>query len=54
MKMPEIGNRRSEVGREGPAKPDSKVGNVPRLVGGLTSAWLEKTVQLNWQGIILT
>ena len=32
--------------REDPANPDSKVGEVPKLVGGLTPACLEKAVQL--------
>jgi UDP-N-acetyl-D-glucosamine dehydrogenase len=32
--------------REDPANPASKVGEVPKLVGGLTSACLEKAVQL--------
>jgi UDP-N-acetyl-D-glucosamine dehydrogenase len=32
--------------REDPANPDSKVGEVPKVVGGLTSACLEKAVQL--------
>jgi UDP-N-acetyl-D-glucosamine dehydrogenase len=37
--------------REDPANPDSKVGNVPKLVGGLTPACLEKAVQLYGQAI---
>ncbi len=37
--------------REDPANPDSKVGNVPKLVGGLTPACLEKAVQLYSQAI---
>ena len=32
--------------REDPANPDSKVGEVPKLVGGLTPACLEKAMQL--------
>jgi UDP-N-acetyl-D-glucosamine dehydrogenase len=32
--------------REDPANPASKVGEVPKLVGGLTAACLEKAVQL--------
>jgi len=32
--------------REDPANPDSKVGEVPKLVGGLTPACLEKAVRL--------
>jgi UDP-N-acetyl-D-glucosamine dehydrogenase len=32
--------------REDPANPDSKVGEVPKLVGGLTPSCLEKAVQL--------
>jgi UDP-N-acetyl-D-glucosamine dehydrogenase len=32
--------------REDPANPDSKVGEVPKLVGGLTPLCLEKAVQL--------
>ena len=32
--------------REDPANPDSKVGDVPKLVGGLTPACLEKAVQV--------
>jgi UDP-N-acetyl-D-glucosamine dehydrogenase len=32
--------------REDPSNPDSKVGEVPKLVGGLTQACLEKAVQL--------
>ena len=32
--------------REDPANPDSKVGEVPKLVGGLTPACLEKAVSL--------
>jgi UDP-N-acetyl-D-glucosamine dehydrogenase len=37
--------------REDPANPDSKVGEVPKLVGGLTPACLEKAVQLYGQAI---
>jgi UDP-N-acetyl-D-glucosamine dehydrogenase len=37
--------------REDPANPDSKVGNVPKLVGGLTPACLEKAVELYGQAI---
>ena len=37
--------------REDPANPDSKVGEVPKLVGGLTPACLEKAVQLYSQAI---
>jgi UDP-N-acetyl-D-glucosamine dehydrogenase len=37
--------------REDPANPDSKVGEVPKLVGGLTSACLEKAVRLYRQAI---
>jgi UDP-N-acetyl-D-glucosamine dehydrogenase len=32
--------------REDPANPDSKVGEVPKLVGGLTPACLEKAVRM--------
>ena len=32
--------------REDPANPDSKVGEVPKLVGGLTPACLQKAVRL--------
>jgi UDP-N-acetyl-D-glucosamine dehydrogenase len=32
--------------REDPANPESKVGEVPKLVGGLTPACLEKAVQI--------
>ena len=37
--------------REDPANPDSKVGEVPKLVGGLTPACLEKAVRLYSQAI---
>jgi UDP-N-acetyl-D-glucosamine dehydrogenase len=37
--------------REDPANPASKVGEVPKLVGGLTPACLEKAVQLYSQAI---
>ncbi|MCU0788921.1 MAG: nucleotide sugar dehydrogenase, partial [Verrucomicrobia bacterium] len=37
--------------REDPANPASKVGEVPKLVGGLTPACLEKAVQLYGQAI---
>ena len=37
--------------REDPANPDSKVGEVPKLVGGLTPACLEKAVQLYGRAI---
>ena len=37
--------------REDPANPDSKVGIVPKLVGGLTPACLERAVQLYSQAI---
>ena len=37
--------------REDPANPDSKVGEVPKLVGGLTPACLEKAMQLYSQAI---
>ncbi len=37
--------------REDPANPDSKVGEVPKLVGGLTPACLEKAVQVYGQAI---
>ena len=37
--------------REDPANPDSKVGAVPKLVGGLTPACLERAVQLYGQAI---
>jgi UDP-N-acetyl-D-glucosamine dehydrogenase len=37
--------------REDPANPASKVGEVPKLVGGLTPACLEKAVQVYGQAI---
>ena len=37
--------------REDPANPDSRVGEVPKLVGGLTQACLEKAVRLYGQAI---
>lgn len=37
--------------REDPANPASKVGEVPKLVGGLTPACLEKAVQIYRQAI---
>src|SRR6266403_2483260 len=37
--------------REDPANPASKVGEVPKLVGGLTSACLEKAVQIYGRAI---
>jgi UDP-N-acetyl-D-glucosamine dehydrogenase len=37
--------------REDPANPESKVGEVPKLVGGLTPACLEKAVELYGQAI---
>ena len=37
--------------REDPANPDSKVGEVPKLVGGLTPVCLEKAVRLYSQAI---
>jgi UDP-N-acetyl-D-glucosamine dehydrogenase len=37
--------------REDPANPDSKVGEVPKLVGGLTPACLEKAVRLYGRAI---
>jgi UDP-N-acetyl-D-glucosamine dehydrogenase len=37
--------------REDPANPESKVGEVPKLVGGLTPACLNKAVQLYSQAI---
>jgi UDP-N-acetyl-D-glucosamine dehydrogenase len=37
--------------REDPANPDSKVGEVPKLVGGLTPACLDKAVQLYGRAI---
>ena len=37
--------------REDPANPASKVGEVPKLVGGLTAACLEKAVQIYSQAI---
>jgi UDP-N-acetyl-D-glucosamine dehydrogenase len=37
--------------REDPANSDSKVGIVPKLVGGLTPACLERAVQLYSQAI---
>jgi UDP-N-acetyl-D-glucosamine dehydrogenase len=37
--------------REDPANPDSKVGEVPKVVGGLTPACLEKAMQLYGRAI---
>ena len=37
--------------REDPANPDSKVGEVPKLVGGLTPACLAKAMQVYGQAI---
>ncbi len=37
--------------REDPANPDSKVGEVPKLVGGLTPACLERAMQVYGQAI---
>jgi UDP-N-acetyl-D-glucosamine dehydrogenase len=37
--------------REDPANPESKVGEVPKLVGGLTPACLEKAMQLYGRAI---